>query len=56
MIMETFDDMRARARAALKLCAEIGANGQAILCTHHAHLAELARDGIPGVGIVDMPE
>lgn len=52
-IMETFDDIRAR--AALKLCAEIGANGQAILFTHHAHLVELARDTIKGVAIVNMP-
>jgi len=53
-IMETFDD--ARARAALQLCAEIGANGQAILFTHHAHLVELARDCIEGVEIVNMPD
>ncbi|SMY09425.1 AAA family ATPase [Flavimaricola marinus] len=52
-IMETFDDTRAR--AALQLCAEIGKGGQAILFTHHAHLVELARDTIPGVGVVDMP-
>ena len=52
-IMETFDDTRAR--AALQLCAEIGASGQAILFTHHAHLVEMARDAIPGVAIVDMP-
>lgn len=53
-IMETFDDVRAR--AALQLCAEIGANGQAILFTHHAHLVELARDCIDGVAIVNMPD
>lgn len=54
-IMETFDDTRAR--AALRLCAEIGAsNGQAILFTHHAHLVELARDSIDGVAIVEMAE
>lgn len=53
-IMETFDDTRAR--AALTLCAEIGANGQAILFTHHAHLVELARDCIPSVVVVNMPE
>ena len=53
-IMETFDDMRAR--AALKLCAEIGASGQAILFTHHAHLVELARDCIKGVAVVNMPD
>ena len=53
-IMETFDDTRAR--AALKLCAEIGENGQAILFTHHAHLVDLAQDTIPGVAIVNMPE
>ncbi|WP_323783842.1 AAA family ATPase [Leisingera sp.] len=52
-IMETFDDTRAR--AALQLCAEIGANGQAILFTHHAHLVELARDCIEGVAFVEMP-
>ncbi|MDD9746597.1 MULTISPECIES: AAA family ATPase [Marinovum] len=52
-IMETFDDTRAR--AALQLCAEIGANGQAILFTHHAHLVELARDCIEGVAVVNMP-
>ncbi len=52
-IMETFDDMRAR--AALQLCAEIGANGQAILFTHHAHLVELARDTIKDVAVVNMP-
>lgn len=53
-IMETFDDTRAR--AALTLCAEIGTNGQAILFTHHAHLVALARDCIPGVAIVNMPD
>ena len=53
-IMETFDDTRAQ--AALQLCAEIGANGQAVLFTHHAHLVELARDSIPSVAIIDMPE
>lgn len=52
-IMETFDDTRAR--AALQLCAEIGANGQAILFTHHAHLVELARACIKGVTVVNMP-
>ena len=52
-IMVTFDDTRAK--AALQLCAEIGANGQAILFTHHAHLVEMARASIPGVAIVDMP-
>jgi len=52
-IMETFDDTRAR--AALQLCAEIGANGQAILFTHHAHLVELARDSIKDVAVVNMP-
>ncbi len=52
-IMETFDDTRAC--AALQLCAEIGANGQAILFTHHAHLVELARDTIKGVAVVNMP-
>ena len=52
-IMETFDDTRAR--AALRLCAEVGANGQAILFTHHAHLVELARDCIEGVAVVNMP-
>ena len=53
-IMETFDDTRAR--AALRLCAEIGTNGQAILFTHHAHLVELARDTIKGVTVVNMPD
>ncbi|SDX58635.1 AAA family ATPase [Litoreibacter albidus] len=53
-IMETFDDTRAR--AALKLCADIGAEGQAILFTHHAHLVDLARDTIEGVAVVDMPD
>ena len=53
-IMETFDNVRAR--AALQLCAEIGANGQAILFTHHAHLVELARDCIDEVAIVNMPD
>lgn len=53
-IMETFDDTRAR--AALKLCAEIGGNGQAILFTHHAHLVELARSCIDGVTILNMPD
>lgn len=53
-IMETFDDTRAR--AALQLCAQIGATGQAILFTHHAHLVRLAQDTIPGVGIVQMPD
>lgn len=52
-IMETFDDTRAR--AALQLCAEIGASGQAILFTHHAHLVEMAQTAVPGVAIVDMP-
>ncbi len=53
-IMETFDD--ARAQSALRLCAEIGADGQAILFTHHTHLVELARDCIEGVAVVNMPE
>ena len=53
-IMETFDDTRSR--AALKLCAEIGKNGQSILFTHHAHLVDLARDTIPGITIINMPE
>jgi len=53
-IMETFDDTRAQ--AASKLCAVIGANGQAILFTHHAHLVELARDCIKGVSVVNMPD
>lgn len=53
-IMETFDDVRAR--AALQLCAEIGVNGQAILFTHHAHLVELARDCIDGVAVVNLPD
>lgn len=53
-IMETFDDIRAR--AALQLCAEIGTTGQAILFTHHAHLVELARDCIDGVSVVNMPD
>jgi len=53
-IMETFDDTRAR--VALQLCAEIGANGQAILFTHHAHLVGLARDCIKGVAVVNMPD
>ncbi|MBT0955830.1 AAA family ATPase [Alphaproteobacteria bacterium KMM 3653] len=52
-IMETFDDTRAR--AALQLCAQIGADGQAILFTHHAHLVDLARETIPEVSIVEMP-
>jgi uncharacterized protein YhaN len=52
-IMETFDDTRAR--AALQLCAEIGASGQAILFTHHAHLVEMAQTAVPGVAIVEMP-
>ncbi|MEM8591531.1 MAG: AAA family ATPase [Pseudomonadota bacterium] len=53
-IMETFDD--ARAASALKLCAEVGRIGQAIMFTHHSHLVELAREVIPGVGVVSMPE
>jgi hypothetical protein len=53
-IMETFDDRRAR--AALRLCAEIGTNGRAILFTHHPHLVELARDTIKGVSVVNMPD
>ncbi|KZB52336.1 AAA family ATPase [Thalassospira xiamenensis] len=53
-IMETFDDTRAS--AALSLCAEIGRSGQAIIFTHHAHLVELARESIPGVSIVAMPD
>ena len=53
-IMETFDDTRAR--AALQLCAQIGGMGQAILFTHHAHLVALARQVIPGVSIVTMPD
>lgn len=52
-IMETFDDTRAT--AALHLCAEIGRSGQAIVFTHHAHLVSLARENIPGVSIVEMP-
>ena len=52
-ILETFDD--SRASATLKLCAEIGQSGQAIIFTHHAHLVELARNNIAGVSIVEMP-
>jgi chromosome segregation protein len=52
-IMETFDD--ARAKASLKLCANIGLSGQAIIFTHHKHLVDLARDTIPDVNIIDMP-
>lgn len=52
-IMETFDDLRAR--AALTLCAEIGSVGQAVLFTHHAHLVELAEQCLPGVAVVEMP-
>jgi chromosome segregation protein len=51
--MESFDDTLAR--AALELRAENGATGQAILFTHYAHLVELARDGIKGVAVVNMP-
>lgn len=53
-IMETFDN--SRASAALKLCAEIGRSGQAIIFTHHTHLLELARQSIPGVSLVEMPD
>ncbi len=52
-IMETFDDVRAK--AALQLCSDIGRSGQAIIFTHHAHLVDLARDTISGVNIVEMP-
>ena len=53
-IMETFDDLRAR--AALALCAEIGTVGQAVLFTHHRHLVELAQATIPNVAVVEMPQ
>jgi len=53
-VMETFDDTRAV--AALKLCAEIGKNGQAILFTHHAHLVELARETLKQVSVVRIPD
>ena len=51
-IMETFDDDRAG--AALRLCAEIGKSGQAILFTHHAHLVELAKKAIKDVAVIEM--
>ncbi len=53
-IMETFDDTRAS--AALELCAQIGTVGQAILFTHHEHLLELAKNRVPGINIVQMPQ
>lgn len=53
-LLATFDD--ARAAAAIALLAQLGRRSQAILFTHHAHIAELARrqagvhvQALPGV-------
>lgn len=51
-IMETFDDTRAS--EALKLCAELGREGQAIMFTHHEHLVELARETVPDAAVLEM--
>lgn len=51
-IMETFDNTRAS--EALKLCGELGQEGQAIMFTHHEHLVDLAHQSIPGVAVVEM--
>ncbi|MEO1221560.1 MAG: hypothetical protein AAFY42_09455, partial [Pseudomonadota bacterium] len=51
-IMETFDNTRAI--EALKLCGELGRQGQVIMFTHHEHLVDLAQQSIPGVEIIKM--
>jgi uncharacterized protein YhaN len=51
-ILETFDDDRAA--AALRLAAEMGRMGQAILFTHHRHLVQMAEDEIPGLRVIDL--
>lgn len=53
-VLETFDD--ARAAAALDLTAELGRRGQAIFLTHHRHLADMARQRIEGVRILDLED
>jgi len=52
-ILEAFDNMRAR--AALRMAAEMADRGQVIFFTHHEHIAALAQDAIPRVAIVEMP-
>ncbi len=51
-IMETFDN--ARASEALKLCSELGREGQAIMFTHHEHLVDLARESVSDVAVLEM--
>jgi len=53
-VLETFDDTRAA--AALDLTAELGRQGQAIFLTHHRHLAEMARERIEGVRVLDLED
>lgn len=51
-LLATFDDRRAS--AGLRLLAGLGASTQAILFTHHAHLAALAAR-LPGVVVRELP-
>ncbi|WP_372621028.1 AAA family ATPase [Falsiroseomonas sp.] len=51
-LLATFDDTRAA--AAIALLAELGQRVQAILFTHHAHIADLARRQ-PGVHVQELP-
>ena len=51
-LLATFDDTRAA--AALALLAGLGARVQAILFTHHAHVAELAAR-VPGAEVLRLP-
>lgn len=51
-LLATFDDRRAS--AGLRLLAGLGATTQAILFTHHAHLAALAAR-LPGVVVRELP-
>lgn len=53
-VLETFDD--ARAAVALDLTEELGRQGQAIFLTHHRHLAEMARERIAGVHVIDLED
>jgi uncharacterized protein YhaN len=51
-IHETFDE--GRVTAALDLAAEMGADGQMIVFTHHAHVMEIARARIPSVRTLEI--
>lgn len=53
-ILEAFDDTRAD--AALRMAGEMGRRGQVVFFTHHNHIAALARDAIPNVSIVTIPQ